>query len=83
MLSSPKVWIQKLGQFIKSEKASVGLTFGIASISLIALTGVAIDYARAHLIKKEISRGHKEHVMPRLTWSCLRFRFIMLIKVYT
>ncbi len=28
-------------------------------------------------IKKEISRGNKEHVVPRLIRSCSRFRFII------
>ena len=50
------IW-RTISSFMQNEKANVSMTFGVAAFALMALTGVAIDYARAHLVKKEISRA--------------------------
>lgn len=57
MLCMFKRWKKCFNRFADDERGAIAIAYGPFIIILLVFAGIAIDYARAYIVKKEISRA--------------------------
>ncbi len=52
-----KKWFGGVKEFINNEHGGAAVIYGALSLSLFMVAGIAVDYTRAHYVKKELARA--------------------------